>query len=41
MFMKDKNISCFITVWSAHKEEILNVHGCDLDLSFYVFITEY
>ena len=40
MFTKDKKISCFITIWSAHKEEILNVQGCDLDLNFYVFIIE-
>jgi hypothetical protein len=41
MFTKDMKVSCFSTVWSAHKEEIFNVHGCDLDLSFYVFIIEY
>ena len=41
MFKKDKEVPCFSIVWSAHREEILNVHGCDLDLSFYVFINEY
>jgi hypothetical protein len=41
MFTRDKKVSCFSTVRSAHTEEILIVHGCDLDLSFYVSIIEY